>query len=148
MVLNQSGGGEPWNKGKLVGQKAPRRLKEIWAIRIRLHLAERTRELALFSLAIDSKLRSCDLVTLRVRDITHGERIVARAIVMRQKTQRPVSSRSPNRREIPWRHGSAYRAYARRTTCSRVASAFQHTCRRGNMRGSFTNGRKKSASIR
>jgi hypothetical protein len=61
MVLNQSGRGEPWNKGKLVGQKAPRRLKEIWPIRIRIHPAERTRELALFNLAIDSKLRSCDL---------------------------------------------------------------------------------------
>ena len=79
-----------WNKGKLVGPKAPLRLKEIWAIRIRLQLAERTRELALFNLAIDSKLRSCDLVTLRVRDITHGESIAARAIVMQQKTQRPV----------------------------------------------------------
>ena len=84
------GTGDPWNKGKRVGQKAPLRLKEIWAIRIRLQLAERTRELALFNLAIDSKLRSCDLVTLRVRDITHGERVAARAIVMQQKTQRPV----------------------------------------------------------
>ena len=89
-VLVQSGSREPWNKGKLVGQKAPLRLKEIWAIRIRLQLAERTRELALFNLAVDSKLRSCDLVTLRVRDITHGERIASRAIVMQQKTQRPV----------------------------------------------------------
>ena len=90
VVLTQSGSGEPWNKGKLVGQKAPLRLKEIWAIRIRLQLEERTRELALFNLAVDSKLRSCDPVTLRVRDITHGERIAAWAIVMQQKTQRPV----------------------------------------------------------
>jgi integrase len=90
IALAQSGFREPWNKGKLVYQKAPLRLKEIWAIRIRLQLAERTRELALFTLAVDSKLRSCDLVTLRVRDITHGERIAARAIVMQQKTQRPV----------------------------------------------------------
>jgi integrase len=80
----------PWNKGKLVGQKAPLRLKEIWAIRIRLQLANRVRELALFNLAIDSKLRSCDLVKLRVRDLVHGERVAARAIVMQQKTQRPV----------------------------------------------------------
>lgn len=55
---------EPWNKGKLVGQKAPLRLKDIWAIRIRLQLSNRVRELALFNLAIDSKLRSCDLVKL------------------------------------------------------------------------------------
>ena len=59
---------EPWNKGKLVGQKAPLGLKEICAIRIRLQLAERVRELALFNLAVDSKLRSCDLVKLRTRE--------------------------------------------------------------------------------
>jgi len=81
---------DPWNKGKLVGQKAPLRLKEIWAIRIRLQLGKRIRELAMFNLAVDSKLRSCDLVKLRVRDITHGDRVAARAIIVQQKTQRPV----------------------------------------------------------
>ena len=81
---------EPWNQGKLVGQKAPLRLKEIWAIRVRLQLAKRARELALFNLAVNSKLRSCDLVKLKVRDVMHGERVAARAIVMQQKTQRPV----------------------------------------------------------
>lgn len=81
---------QPWNKGKLVGQKAPLRLRDIWAIRVRLQIAERTRDLALFDLAIDSKLRACDLTMLRVRDIAHGERVSPRAIVMQQKTQRPV----------------------------------------------------------
>lgn len=81
---------EPWNKGKLVGQKAPLKLKDIWAIRIRMQLAKRTRDLALFNLAIDSKLRACDLVKLRVRDICHGEQVASRAIVMQKKTQRPV----------------------------------------------------------
>jgi len=80
----------PWNKGKIVGQKTPFKLKEIWAIRIRLQLAVRRRELALFNLAIDSKLRACDLVSLRVRDVCHGQTIAARTIVMQQKTQRPV----------------------------------------------------------
>ena len=80
----------PWNKGKLVGQKAPLKQPEIWAIRIRLQLAERTRELALFNLAVDSKLRSSDLVQLRVRDVAHGDQITNRAIVMQQKTDRPV----------------------------------------------------------
>jgi integrase len=89
-ITERRGHREPWNKGKLVGQKAPLRLKEIWAIRIRLQLGARTRELALFNLAVDSKLRSCDLVKLRVRDVTHGEHIAARAIVMQQKTRRPV----------------------------------------------------------
>jgi integrase len=82
--------GELWNKGKLVGQKPPFKLKEIWAIRIRLQLSNQVRDLALFNLAIDSKLRACDLVKLRVRDVSHGDRIAARAIVMQQKTQRPV----------------------------------------------------------
>ncbi|MGB7542979.1 MAG: tyrosine-type recombinase/integrase [Burkholderiales bacterium] len=81
---------EPWNKGKLVGQKTPFKAKEIWAIRIRLQIANRTRDLALFDLAIDSKLRACDLVRLRVRDVSHGDRVAARAIVMQHKTRRPV----------------------------------------------------------
>ena len=81
---------EPWNKGKLVGQKSPLKLKDIWAVRIRLQIASRIRDLALFDLAIDSKLRACDLVKLRVRDVAHGERVAPRAIVMQQKTQRPV----------------------------------------------------------
>lgn len=81
---------EPWNKGKIVGQKATLRLKDIWAIRIRLQLSKRTRELAMFDLGLDRKLRACDLVKLRLRDISHGERIAARAIVMQQKTSLPV----------------------------------------------------------
>jgi integrase len=81
---------EPWNKRKLVGQKAPLKLKEIWAIRIRLQLYHRARDLALFDLGIDSKLRACDLVRLKVRDICHGDRVAARAVVMQQKTSRPV----------------------------------------------------------
>ncbi len=81
---------EPWNKGKLVGQKIPLRLKDIWAIRVRLQLADKTRELALFELAIDSKLRACDLVKLRVRDVSHGNQVSSRAIVTQQKTKRSV----------------------------------------------------------
>ena len=80
----------PWNKGKLVGQKPPLKLKEVWAIRIRLQIADRKRDLALFNLAIDSKLRSCDLLRLRVTDVTHSGTIASRAIVMQQKTRQPV----------------------------------------------------------
>ena len=57
---------EPWNKGKIVGQKAPFKPKDIWALRVRLQMEGRVRELALFNLGIDSKLRGCDLVGLRV----------------------------------------------------------------------------------
>ncbi|MCY1428609.1 hypothetical protein D9M71_444990 [compost metagenome] len=90
MSITATVGHQPWNKGKLVGQKAPFRLRDIWAIRVRLQLAEKTRDLALFDLAIDSKLRACDLTKLRIRDIAHGEHVSSRAIVMQQKTQRPV----------------------------------------------------------
>jgi integrase len=81
---------EPWNKGKLVGQKAQFKPKDIWAIRLRLQMEERTRELALFNLGIDSKLRPCNLTALQVRDICHGDRVAARAKVLQRKTQRPV----------------------------------------------------------
>jgi integrase len=80
----------PWNKGKLVGQKLPLKLKQVWAIRVRLQIADNVRDLALFNLAIDSKLRSCDLVKIRVRDIANGTTVSSRAIVMQQKTSRPV----------------------------------------------------------
>jgi hypothetical protein len=69
----------PWNKGKLIGQKPPLKLKEIWAIRIRLQLDHRARELALFNLAIDSKLRGCDLVGLHVRDVFQGSHVAPAA---------------------------------------------------------------------
>ncbi len=81
---------EPWNKGKLMGQKPPLKLKEVWEIRIRLQFGKRLRELALFNLAIDSKLRGCDLVKLKVRDVAHGDKITKRAIVMQQKTHQPM----------------------------------------------------------
>lgn len=80
----------PWNKGKLIGQKPPLKLREIWAIRMRLQMASNTQELAMFNLAIDSKLRACDLTRLQVQDIRHGSHVAARATVMQQKTQRPV----------------------------------------------------------
>ena len=80
----------PWNKGKLIGQKPPLKLKEIWAIRIRLQISLQVRDLALFNLAIDSKLRSCDLVKIRVKDVTHSTTISKRAMVMQQKTGQPV----------------------------------------------------------
>ena len=80
----------PWNKGKIIGQKAPLKLKEVWAIRFRLQEGSRNRELALFNLAIDSKLQACDLVGLRVNDVTRGGRVVSRAMIVQRKTGQPV----------------------------------------------------------
>ena len=79
-----------WNKGCLVGQKRPLRPKEVWAIRVRLQIKRRKRDLAMFNLAIDSKLRGCDLVGLRVDDIASGGRVRDRATIVQHKTGRPV----------------------------------------------------------
>ena len=80
----------PWNKGKLIGQKAPLSMQEIWSIRIRLQNTGNRRDLALFNLAIDSKLRGCDLLGLRVSDITSGSEIQSRATIRQSKTGRAV----------------------------------------------------------
>ncbi len=79
-----------WNKGCLVGQKRPLRPKEVWAIRVRLQIENRKRDLALFNLAIDSKLRGCDLVSLQVDDIATGGHVRDRATIIQHKTGRPV----------------------------------------------------------
>jgi hypothetical protein len=80
----------PWNKGRLIGQKHPLKPKEVWAIRVRLQLEGRKRDLALFNLAIDSKLRGCDLVSVQVEDVCAGGRVRDRATVIQKKTGRPV----------------------------------------------------------
>jgi integrase len=80
----------PWNKGRLVGQKRPLRPKDVWAIRIRLQIERRKRDLAMFNLAIDSKLRGCDLVALRVDEICAGGRVRDRATIVQHKTGRSV----------------------------------------------------------
>ncbi len=90
ILKNTSQNHIPWNKGKLIGQKPALKIKEIWAIRIRLQISNRIRDLALFNMALDSKLRGCDLVKLRVSDIAHGSQICKRAIIIQQKTHNPV----------------------------------------------------------
>ena len=124
---------QPWNKGKFVGQKTPLRLSDIWAIRVRLQLAERARDLALCDLAIDSKLRACDLTKLRVRDIAHGEHVSSRAIVMQQKTHRPVQFEitEPTRTALEvWMHQANLRnedfLFPSRLHCSEHLSTRQY----------------------
>jgi integrase len=79
-----------WNKGRLVGQKRPLLPKQVWAIRARLELAGNLRDLALFNVAIDSKLRGCDLVTLKVTDIVRDGRVRERVSIVQSKTNKPV----------------------------------------------------------
>jgi integrase len=80
----------PWNKGKLIGAKPPLRPKHVWSIRTRLLVEGRTRDLAMFNLAIDSKLRGCDVVALKVEDVAPNGYAVDRATVRQKKTGRPV----------------------------------------------------------
>jgi integrase len=81
---------QPWNKGKLIGAKPPLRASHVWSIRTKLQLEERTRDLALFNLAIDSKLRGCDVVAVRVDDVAPNGYTLDRATVRQKKTGRPV----------------------------------------------------------
>jgi len=80
----------PWNKGFLVGQKKHLQPKHVWSIRVRLEIAHMWRDLALFNLAIDSKLRACDLVKLRIDEVCSGPMVRDRATVVQKKTRRPV----------------------------------------------------------
>ena len=81
---------KPWNKGKLLGQKQPLSLKQIWAIRHSLKTENRCRDLALFNLALDSKLRACDLLSLQVSDVSSDGQVNRRATILQQKTRSPV----------------------------------------------------------
>ncbi len=80
----------PWNKGKLIGAKPPLRPSHVWSIRTKMQMAGRTRDLAMFNLAIDSKLRGCDVVAVRVDDVAPHGYAVDRATVRQKKTGRPV----------------------------------------------------------
>src|SRR3989454_234949 len=80
----------PWNKGKLTGAKPPLRPKHVWSIRTKLQVEGRTRDLAMFNLAIDSKLRGCDVVALKVGDVAPNGYAIDRATVRQRKTGRPV----------------------------------------------------------
>ena len=79
-----------WNKGRIIGQKRPLQPKHVWAIRVRLELAERKRDLALFNMAVDSKLRGCDLVQLKVTDVFVAGHIKERTSIVQSKTKQPV----------------------------------------------------------
>lgn len=105
----------PWNKGKLIGQKSPLTPQQVWAIRVRLQFAEHKRDLALFNLALDSKLRGCDLVALKVSDVQTGDEIRPRAkIIQKPKSfkRRLVnlfSLKSQSKLETLWLNGSTCR---------------------------------------
>ena len=82
--------GPAWNTGRKLGAKRPLKPKEIWAVRFKLDQDRKVRDRALFDLAIDSKLRGCDLVKIKIGDLVSGGRVRNRAMVIQQKTKRPV----------------------------------------------------------
>ena len=115
-----------WNKGKMIGQKPPLQPKHVWAIRTKLQLDRRIRDLALFDLAIDSKLRGCDLVRLKVEDVAPHGYVVDRAPVRQRKTGRPVKF------EISEHTRQAIDNYLR--ACSRTSDDFLFVGRSYNRR--------------
>ena len=120
----------PWNKGILVGQKRPLQPKNVWSIRVRLEMSGATRELALFNLAIDSKLRACDLVKLRVEDLWSGSSIRDRATIIQKKTKRPVQFEVTEQTKtalVAWlpfirRNGGSYLFPSRRKTSHHLST--------------------------
>jgi integrase len=126
----------PWNKGRLTGQKRPLRPKDVWGIRVRLQLEHRARDLALFNLAIDSKLRGCDLVRLQVDDVCAPGRVRDRATVIQKKTGRPVQF------EITEQTRSSIRDWLPAVDARKGQYLFpsRFTCRHASMRGSSTPG--------
>ncbi len=90
VILQYAAPYRPWNKGKLVGQKPPLKPREVWAIRVRLQIANKKRDLALFNLSLDSKLRGCDLLSLKVSDVRTGGDVRSRTKIIQKKTGNPV----------------------------------------------------------
>ena len=139
---------EPWNKGKLIGQKPPLRPKHVWSIRTRLQIEGRTRDLAMFNLAIDSKLRGCDVVAIRVEDVAPSGYAVDRATVRQRKTGRPV------RFELTEQTRQALDDYIKAAGkkpanfCSVAVVIATAACRPGSMLGSSRAGLQQSASTR
>ena len=126
----------PWNKGKLIGQKPPLKLREVWTVRIRLQIAGNTRELALFNLAIDSKLRACDLVRLMVRDVAHGTTSSRGRPKCSEKPSRPRRSNSPSERVGATAPGWPRRSCSGATISSQVGSVSRPTACPASARGS------------
>ena len=134
----------PWNKGKLTGAKPPLRPKHVWSIRTKLQIEGRTRDLAMFNLAIDSKLRGCDVVAIRVEDVAAGGYTVDRATIRQKKTGRPV------RFELSEQTRQAVDDYLKST--GKRPGEFLFSGRRGpdrsmttvNMRGSYRTGSEAS----
>jgi len=130
----------PWNKGRLVGQKRPLKPKDVWAIRVRLELGRSRRDLALFDLAIDSKLRACDLVRVKIQDVFAGSRARERATIIQKKTGRPVQFEISRHTRAVLESWMEWGGRKSGIICFPVGSQPSSTYRLANMRDWFTNG--------
>ena len=137
----------PWNRGRLIGQKRPLKPKDVWTIRVRLQIEGRRRDLAMFNLAIDSKLRGCDLVRLRIDDVFAGGRVRDRATVIQKKTGRPVQFEITEQTRVAV--GEWLAALDARKGPYLYPSRLRGKphCRRGNMPASSIDGRTAPGSI-
>ena len=122
---------------KLTGQEPALKMKEVWAIRIRLQLARETRELALFNMAIDSKLRGCDLTRLRVEDVAAAGEVKARAVIVQKKTGWPVQFEITEQTRMSVRALIQKHGLSVRISCSPAGSPLRPAYRRASMRASF-----------
>src|ERR1700745_2952088 len=120
----------PWNKGKVTGAKPPLRPKHVWSIRTRLQVEGRVRDLAMFNLAIDSKLRGCDVVALRVEDVAPNGYAIDRATIRQRKTG------GAGKVELTDQTRQAFDHYLR--VAGREPGEFLFTGRRGNGRSMTT----------
>jgi hypothetical protein len=119
-----------WNKGKLIGAKPPLRPKHVWSIRTKLQIQGRTRDLAMFNLAVDRKLRGCEVVALKVEDIAPHGYAVDRATIRQKKTGLPVRFEIAEHTARQSTTTSAPPVEKRETSCSATAAdeagALQH----------------------
>ena len=137
----------PWNKGRLIGQKPPLKPKDVWTIHVRLQLEGRRCDLAMFNLAIDSKLRGRDLVRLRIDDVFAGGRVRDGVTVIQKKTGRPVQFESPSKRAALSTSGWPPWVPAKTDTCSRAVSGSSRTSRHDSTRGSSIDGLSRPGLI-
>ena len=138
---------EPWNKGKLVGQKAPLKLKDIWALRVRLQMASRVRELALFNLGIDSKLRGATSSSSRsAMSATATGSPPVQSSCSRKHSGRS-SSRSRNLRATHFKLGSSRQPSSQTASSSLAVSTTRHTLERASTLGSWKGSTYRMSSI-
>ena len=128
------------NKRRLIGQKCLLMPKDVWTIRIRLQLEGRKRDLVMFDLAVDSKLRGCDLIRLKMDDVSTGGTVRDRATVIQKKTGDRFGSKSPSKPEALSEVGCPTSVAEEVSTCSRAVSGTSSTSRRASTRASSTDG--------